>query len=132
MANHERNYSLVPTKLEVSSLYDADRPPHTSVLNSILVLSFHRVLGLRSALHCWAYLLQFCTCEFKSSTSEAICDVLLVFVSEFVTTHPLPKMSDHSKSAVCDCYFDRRKSVSRGGLLRLKNGPAFIDSALTK
>jgi len=62
VANHERNYSLVPTKLEVSSLYDADRPPHTSVLNSILVLSFHRVLGLRSGLQCWAYLLQFCTC----------------------------------------------------------------------
>jgi hypothetical protein len=113
-------------------LYDVDRPPHTSVLNIIFVLSFHRILGLRSGLQCWAYLLQFCTCEFKSSKSEAICDDLLVFVFEFVTTQPFLKMSDHSKSAVRDCFFDRRFSVSRGCLFCSKKGLSFIDSTLNK
>jgi hypothetical protein len=54
------------------------------------------------------------------------------YVFEFVTPHPFPKMSEHSKSAVHNCFFNRRSSVSGGCLLRPKSGPAFIDSTLTK
>jgi hypothetical protein len=67
------------TKSEDSLLYHAYRPSHTSLLNIILVLSFHRVVCLLSGLLRWGYLLQFCTPGFKLSKFEAIYDVLLDF-----------------------------------------------------